>query len=550
MEAESLTHADALTALTWLLQAAVDGAAIPSAPTGSGSGSGGGLSLPPLDDRGGASVIEAARIDYERMKLAVAGASAASPPRPGAPTLAEKLADALSATMFAKVKRCTRSPTVAAPRSHLSPPTPPPILHPPPSPTPCTPQFPRDELGCVPFKLLARHLCTRVTCQAAWRRAAAYDSEGDGFLREHDLENMVFDAIPALPDLSTLQDNFYPFYVFTAVRKVCFFLDPHRTGRVSLEDLVASKVLQEWMALYPPAHEDAGGPLPLPGAELPAWVDGTTTRPPPPPAALTPETWLLPAAAPVLRPPTPETYRHTLAFLRSCHSGTPVVPASNWFSAANAVRVYTMYLELDTDANGLLSLQEMARVQNGTLTPAFLARVFQEARTYGGELDYKAFLEFLLAVENRSTTASMRYVFNTLDMRRLGALRLLEIRHFFGDVAHSLAAAGHDTVDIANICDEIFDMVAPATPGTITLEDLRRCKQGHTVLHMLTDVAGFWAYDNREALLAQQQASGEGGGSGGEGSAGGGGAGPGAAGGSGGSGVSAVDVSHLAADEH
>ena len=39
-------------------------------------------------------------------------------------------------------------------------------------------------------------------------------------------------------------------------------------------------------------------------------------------------------------------------------------------------------------------------------------------------------------------------------------------------------------------------------PNRITLSDLCRSGQGHTVVNILTDVSGFWAYDNRESLLA------------------------------------------------
>lgn len=62
-----------------------------------------------------------------------------------------------------------------------------------------------------------------------------YDSEGLGYLREQDLENYVYDHIPTMAALHAIHDNFYPFYVFTAVRRFMFFLDPKRTG----EDLPA-----------------------------------------------------------------------------------------------------------------------------------------------------------------------------------------------------------------------------------------------------------------------------------------------------------------------
>lgn len=69
-------------------------------------------------------------------------------------------------------------------------------------------------------------------CAAA--NGSFYDSEGLGYLREQDLENYVYDHIPTMAALHAIHDNFYPFYVFTAVRRFMFFLDPKRTGVCSL----------------------------------------------------------------------------------------------------------------------------------------------------------------------------------------------------------------------------------------------------------------------------------------------------------------------------
>ncbi|CAN0549917.1 unnamed protein product, partial [Ectocarpus sp. 12 AP-2014] len=74
-----------------------------------------------------------------------------------------------------------------------------------------------------------------------------YDSEGLGFLREQDLENYVYDHIPTMPALRAIHDNFYPFYVFTAVRRFMFFLDPKRTGKISIDTLVRSRVMEEFL---------------------------------------------------------------------------------------------------------------------------------------------------------------------------------------------------------------------------------------------------------------------------------------------------------------
>ena len=48
-------------------------------------------------------------------------------------------------------------------------------------------------------------------------------------------------------------------------------------------------------------------------------------------------------------------------------------------------------------------------------------------------------------------------------------------------------------------------MVKPADPLKIKLADLLACKQGGTVASMLIDVRGFWAHDNRETLLQEEE---------------------------------------------
>ncbi|KAG6548311.1 hypothetical protein Mapa_010177 [Marchantia paleacea] len=48
-------------------------------------------------------------------------------------------------------------------------------------------------------------------------------------------------------------------------------------------------------------------------------------------------------------------------------------------------------------------------------------------------------------------------------------------------------------------------MVKPADMTRITLADMLNCRQGGTIASMLTDVRGFWAHDNRENLLQEEE---------------------------------------------
>ncbi|KAF7998211.1 hypothetical protein HCN44_009609 [Aphidius gifuensis] len=242
-----------------------------------------------------------------------------------------------------------------------------------------------------------------------------YDVTGQGYLRESDLESYIWELIPTLPQLEGLEKSFHSFYVCTAVRKFLFFLDPLRTGRVRIQDILACSFLDDLLELR---DEDLPKDL----------------------------------------------------------------QEANWFSAPSALKVYGQYLNLDRDHNGMLNKEELSGYGTGTLTSVFLDRVFQECLTYEGEMDYKTYLDFVLALENRTEPQSLHYLFRILDINNKG---YLDTFFSFEDVK-----------------DEIFDMVKPADPCKITLQDLLTCGQGETMISILIEFHGFWAYENREAMSA------------------------------------------------
>lgn len=71
------------------------------------------------------------------------------------------------------------------------------------------------------------------------------------------------------------------------------------------------------------------------------------------------------------------------------------------------------------------------RYGTGTLTKVFLERVFQECLTYDGEMDYKTYLDFVLALENRHEPQSLHYLFRILDIKNQGYLDTFCLNYFF-----------------------------------------------------------------------------------------------------------------------
>lgn len=74
--------------------------------------------------------------------------------------------------------------------------------------------------------------------------------------------------------------------------------------------------------------------------------------------------------------------------------------------------------------------------------------------------------------------------------------------HWIQAIQELMKIHGQDPVSFQDVKDEIFDMVKPKDPLKISLQDLINSNQGDTVTTILIDLNGFWTYENREALVA------------------------------------------------
>ncbi|ETN63793.1 phosphatase 2 [Anopheles darlingi] len=285
--------------------------------------------------------------------------------------------------------------------------------------------------GKISVMALFNYAMRKVWLQQTRIGLSLYDYTGQGYLSESDMESYILELIPTFPQLEGLERSFHSFYVCTTVRKFFFFLDPLRTGRIRIRDILTCSFLDDLLELR---DEE----IPKDAQEL------------------------------------------------------------NWFSAPSALSVYGHYLNLDKDHNGMLSKKELIGYGSGTLTPIFLERVFAECLTYDGEMDYKTYLDFVLALENRAEPQSLHYLFRILDVEHKGYLTAFTLNYFFKGIQDELSVHRAEPINFEDVKDEIFDMVKPADPTRITLKDLINCGHGETVVSILIEFHKFWAYENRE----------------------------------------------------
>eukprot|EP01116_Phalansterium_solitarium_P021930 TRINITY_DN7041_c0_g1_i1.p1 TRINITY_DN7041_c0_g1~~TRINITY_DN7041_c0_g1_i1.p1 ORF type:complete len:452 (+),score=181.34 TRINITY_DN7041_c0_g1_i1:103-1458(+) len=293
--------------------------------------------------------------------------------------------------------------------------------------------FQRDMQGRIAIDTFYKYMQQKVARDKVEIALMEFDSEGDGFLRESEMERYIRSVMPTLATVQHMSPSLLPYYLIHAVRRYFFFLDPNRRGKISIQETATSHVMDQMMELLP--NSSAGGDV-----------------------------------------------------------------NRNWFSMSYFQDIYNQFIQLDLDGNKKLSKRELMNFQKRTMTDTFVTRIFEEYPTEKGDLDYKGYMDFVLATKYRKTLPSLLYFWRLMDVRKWGYLTVWTINYFFREINKKLVENNLAAVHVEDVRDEIFDMVSPASPNEITFNDLKNCGCGDTVFTILSDVNGFWAYDNRESL--------------------------------------------------
>jgi serine/threonine-protein phosphatase 2A regulatory subunit B'' len=84
-------------------------------------------------------------------------------------------------------------------------------------------------------------------------------------------------------------------------------------------------------------------------------------------------------------------------------------------------------------------------------------------------MDYKTFLDFVLAMENKKTPQALAYFFRILDVYHKGAIDTFIINMFFRPIVQKLEQKDKFGFNVEDVKDEIFDMAKPSVMYAITL---------------------------------------------------------------------------------
>ena len=290
-------------------------------------------------------------------------------------------------------------------------------------------QFDKDKYGRIELLSFFHFVFRKINCEENKINLSISDFCCEGFLIDKDLENYIKKVIVGFPFYSEISEEIKEYYLLVAQRKFFFFLDPKRTGKIFINDIVTSNILAEFLDLEK------------------------------------------------------VTSKKEMEY--------------NWFSLYNFSRIYRKYVLLDKDKNGLLSKKELIKYSPG-LTQIFIDRIFEEYQKYDNAIDFKQFIDFVLAMENKKDPASIQYIWRALDVNHNNKVDTFIINMFFKDIVKKLLNRDKGEYRIDDIKDELWDMIGPKNPLYITLQDVLNSTYSDTVLSLLIDAKAFYQHDQKE----------------------------------------------------
>ena len=107
----------------------------------------------------------------------------------------------------------------------------------------------RSSHGNVDYILFCEYVENSSDMRSERGLFSMFDTNNDGFLSEANIENFFLRFLQTVPLLQKLPEEFHMFYVFTASRKVFFFLDPGGQQKVSIKDVLTSSLYREMKEL-------------------------------------------------------------------------------------------------------------------------------------------------------------------------------------------------------------------------------------------------------------------------------------------------------------
>ncbi|KAL1773515.1 serine serine/threonine-protein phosphatase 2A regulatory subunit B subunit beta [Sigmodon hispidus] len=189
---------------------------------------------------------------------------------------------------------------------------------------------------------------------------------------------------------------------------------------------------------------------------------------------------------------------------------------TDFFSYEHFYVIYCKFWELDTDHDLLIDRRDLGRHGDHAISSRMIDRIFSGAVTRGchtrkdRKMTYADFVWFLISEEDKTTPTSVEYWFRLMDLDGDGVLSMFELEFFYEEQTHRLRTRGVEPLPFRDLACQMLDLVAPQTPGRITLRDLKRCKLAGVFFDTFFNVDKYLEHEQKEqaCLLRDMESEG------------------------------------------
>ena len=107
-------------------------------------------------------------------------------------------------------------------------------------------KFDKDKYGRIEILAFFHYVVRKTNIEDNKISLLYSDSYCEGFLTDKDLESFIKDEIKQFYFYEDITEDIKEYYLLVAQRKFFFFLDPKRTGKIFINDIITSNILSEF----------------------------------------------------------------------------------------------------------------------------------------------------------------------------------------------------------------------------------------------------------------------------------------------------------------